>query len=101
MRYYDHIHQINDKQQLLLLLDSQKGLNVPDYTPDNDFSLWSIHSPIFSGKSDTLLVLFAFICLLYCKQSASRVWVDDYPGYIFQPAEQSVQTLQITAIGIE
>ena len=29
---------------LLLLLDSQNGLNARDSTLDNDFSLWSIHT---------------------------------------------------------
>jgi len=56
MRYYDHIHQINDKQQLLL--DSPNGLSVPYSTLDNDFSLWSIHTSNLLWKIRHVVVLF-------------------------------------------
>jgi len=51
---------MNDKQQLLLLLlDSQNGLNVPDSMLDNDLSIWSIHTSNLLWKiRHVVVVLF-------------------------------------------
>ena len=66
MRYYDHIHQINDKQPLLLL-DSQNGLNVPDTTLDNDFSLWSIHTSNLLENQTRCCCFVSFACCIVSK----------------------------------
>ena len=44
---------------LLLLLDSQNGLNVPDSMPDNDLSIWSIYTSNLPWKiTHVVVVLF-------------------------------------------
>jgi len=68
-------HTSNKDKQLLLLLDSQNGLNAQDSTLDNDFSLWSIHTTcnLLCKIRHVVVVLFA-----YC--SVSKV----PPGFEFE-----------------